>query len=70
MSEDPATSGGDSILIKELDSEKTYIKYHRLLDKAKAEGRIDGRYRCPICGIRFFTFDEAFACCNKADSVV
>jgi len=64
VSSDPATLGGDSILIRDLDSDKTYVKYNRLLEIAKTEGRIDGKYRCPVCGIRFFTFDEAFACCN------
>ena len=69
MSEDPATSSGDSILRRDLDTRRKYVKYYRLLDKASQEGRIDGKYRCPICGMRFMTIDEAAACCNLADNV-
>ena len=56
-------------LERDLDSYKKYVKYHRLLAKAEKEGRIDGKYRCPVCGMRFMTFDEADACCKMADNI-
>ena len=48
----------------ELTSDKKYAKLHRQLAKAENEGRIDGKYRCPICSMRFVTFDEADGCCK------
>ncbi len=53
-----------TVLERDLDSNKKYVKYHKLLAKAEKEGRIDGRYRCPVCGMRFMTFDEADVCCK------
>jgi hypothetical protein len=53
----------ESILEKD-DRGKSYPNIHRLLKKAKDEGRIDGRFRCPTCGMRFMTFDEADVCCK------
>jgi hypothetical protein len=47
-----------------LDSNKKYVKFHRLLAKAEKEGRIDGDYVCPVCGMRYMTFDEADVCCK------
>ncbi|UCF05445.1 MAG: hypothetical protein JSV33_16320 [bacterium] len=43
---------------------KNYVKYHRLLAKAEAEGRLDGKYLCPVCGMRFLTSREADDCCR------
>lgn len=56
-------SGEESILEKD-DTGKSYPKIHRLIKKAKKEGRIDGHSRCPICGMRFMTLDEADVCCK------
>ncbi len=53
-----------SFLERDLDSNQKYVKFHRLLAKAEQEGRIDGKYRCPVCGMRFMTLDEADACCK------
>ena len=58
---DPAAIG---ILERDVDSATKYVKYHQLLAKAEREGRIDGKYRCPVCGMRFLTFDEADLCCK------
>jgi hypothetical protein len=44
--------------------EEKYDKLHGQLSKAERHGRIDGRYRCPVCGQRFMTFDEADGCCK------
>lgn len=56
-------------LERDLDSETKYVKYHRLLAKAEKEGRIDGKYRCPVCGMRYQVLDEADACCKMTKNV-
>ncbi|MBN2070522.1 MAG: hypothetical protein JW814_03605 [Candidatus Krumholzibacteriota bacterium] len=43
---------------------KNYVKFHRLLAKAEADGRLDGKYRCPVCGMRFHYEKEADDCCR------
>ena len=53
-------SNGSSILQKD----KNYVKYHRLLAKAEAEGRLDGKHVCPVCGMRYLTEQEADDCCR------
>lgn len=64
MDERNSNSGVAEILERDVDSNTKYVKYHRLLAKAEREGRIDGKYRCPVCGMRFLTFDEADVCCK------
>ncbi len=54
------SSRDDSILEKD----KNYVKFHKLLAKAEAEGRLDGKYRCPVCGMRYLTEKEADDCCK------
>ena len=46
---------------------KNYVKFHRLLAKAEAEGRLDGKHRCPVCGMRYLTAREADECCRIED---
>ena len=43
---------------------KNYVKFHRLLAKAEAEGRLDGKFHCPVCGMRYLTGAEADDCCR------
>jgi hypothetical protein len=43
---------------------KNYVKFHRLLAKAEAEGRLDGKFLCPVCGMRYLTSQEADDCCR------
>lgn len=43
-----------------------YVKYERLLMQAEAEGRIDGRYSCLVCGMRYREKVAAEACCRAA----
>ncbi len=69
MSNASQSGNAPGFLERDLDSSKKYVKYHRLLAKAEKEGRIDGRYRCPVCGMRFMTFDEADACCKLPQHV-
>ncbi len=65
----PASTGGGIPRETDQDAAKQYVKYHRLLAIAEREGRIDGKYRCPVCGMRFMTFDEADACCKLGDAL-
>ena len=44
--------------------DKSYVKFDRLLAKAAAEGRIDGDYKCLVCGMRFAEKNEADNCCK------
>jgi hypothetical protein len=50
-----------------LQKGKNYVKFHRLLAKAEAEGRLDGKHRCPVCGMRYFSEREADTCCKIED---
>lgn len=43
---------------------KSYVKFHRLLAKAEAEGRLDGKFHCPVCGMRYLAAHEADNCCR------
>ncbi len=43
---------------------KNYVKFHRLLAKAEASGRLDGKFQCPVCGMHFNTSVEAEGCCR------
>ena len=47
-----------------LQKDKNYVKFHRLLAKAEAEGRLDGKHVCPVCGMRFLSPKEADDCCR------
>jgi len=51
----------DEILIKD----HTNVSYEMLLRKAEEEGRIGGKYKCPVCGMRFKTEREARDCCKR-----
>ena len=53
---------GEEALVLESD-EKNYVRFTRLLAKATAEGRIDGKYRCPVCGMRYNTDEDSNGCC-------
>jgi len=52
----------DDILIKK---DRTSSTYDILLKKAIKEGRVGGKYRCPVCGMRYKAEREASACCAK-----
>ena len=47
-----------------LQKDKNYVKFHRLLAKAEAEGRLDGKHMCPVCGMRFLSARESDECCR------
>jgi hypothetical protein len=52
--------GETEILIRD----KSYVKFEQLLAKAENEGRIDGEYKCLVCGMRYLHKDEAENCCK------
>lgn len=52
----------DEVLVRD----PNYVKYERLLSQAEAEGRIDGRYSCLLCGMRYRDKSAAEVCCGMA----
>lgn len=52
---------GDQVLIKK----RKYIKYDRLIEQAEAEGRINGKFKCLICGMRYSHRIDAVNCCKS-----
>ncbi len=52
--------GKAGVLLKE----KEYVRYDQLLKRAEEEGRLDGKYVCSLCGMKFHTEEEAKSCCN------
>ena len=46
-----------------LGSDESYVKFSKLLARATAEGRVDGKHRCPTCGMRYKNEAEAINCC-------
>ena len=47
-----------------LVKEKPFVKYDQLIEKAEREGRIAGRFRCLVCGMRYKEKDDADECCK------
>jgi len=50
----------DQILIRD----ESFVKYERLLHRAEIEGRIDGPFKCLVCGMRYQTKLDAESCCK------
>lgn len=50
-----------------LEKSKNYVKFYRLLRKAEEDGRLDGKYRCPVCGMRYLSATDADECCRIDD---
>ncbi len=44
--------------------DKSFVKFERLLAKAEAEGRIDGPYKCLVCGMRYESKEDSENCCR------
>ncbi len=55
-------TGTDTLV---LENEKNYVRFSKLLAKAASEGRIDGRHRCPTCGMRYAVDADALNCCAQ-----
>jgi len=54
------TKSEDSSLVKE----KHFVRYEQLIEKTEKEGRINGAYKCLVCGMRFNLKEEAEDCCS------
>ena len=50
----------DEVLIRDQPS----ATYEMLLKKAEREGRLSGKFSCPICGMKFKREREAAVCCK------
>jgi hypothetical protein len=50
----------EEVLVKDQSS----ATFDMLLKKAEQEGRIGGKFRCPVCGMRFRREKEASECCR------
>ncbi len=48
-----------------LEQDDQYVKFSKLLEKATTEGRVDGRYRCAVCGMRFNDEKASDDCCSR-----
>lgn len=57
--------GADTKVLKSDD--RNYVKFNKLLARAQEEGRVDGKFRCPTCGMRFRTDVESVNCCAVVD---
>jgi len=53
----------DQTLVKE----KPFVKYDQLIERAEVEGRIGGKYRCLVCGMRYHAKDDADDCCRVVE---
>lgn len=47
-----------------LKREKKYVKFMQLLRKAEADGRLDGKFKCRVCGMLFQEKEQAEGCCK------
>ena len=52
--------GDAEVLVRD----KSFVKFEQLLTKAENEGRIDGDFKCLVCGMRYLQKDEAENCCK------
>jgi hypothetical protein len=55
-------NGGADTMTLEAD-DRSYVKFNKLLQRAQAEGRVDGKFRCSTCGMRYRTEVQAHNCC-------
>ena len=46
-----------------LENDENWVKFTKLLAKAAVEGRIDGKFRCRLCGMKYNSEAEAGTCC-------
>ena len=53
--------GVDTLVMRD---DENYVKFTKLLARAVSEGRVDGKYRCPVCGMRFMHEAEMMNCCT------
>jgi len=53
---------GDTLLLEE---DENYVKFTKLLQKAESEGRINGLFRCGVCGMRYNEEQDSKDCCAR-----
>lgn len=53
---------GDTLV---LEQEEQFVKFTKLLARAWQEGRVDGPFRCPVCGMRFRQEKDSLDCCAR-----
>ncbi len=58
--EDKGSEKKSGILVRD----KEYVKFIQQLREAERKGRIDGGHKCPLCGMRYNTKEEADDCCT------
>jgi hypothetical protein len=56
-------NGGAEIRVLESD-DNNYVRFSKLLAKAVSEGRVDGKFRCATCGMRYKNEPESQNCCG------
>ena len=47
-----------------LTKDKEFVKFVQLLRRAEMDGRLDGKYACKLCGMKYHTVEHADACCK------
>ncbi len=47
-----------------LSRDREYVRYLQLLRRAEADGRLDGKYPCKLCGMKYHTKQQADECCK------
>jgi hypothetical protein len=52
---------GEDTLV--LENDENYVRFSKLLAKAADEGRIDGKFRCQVCGMRYNNDADGSNCC-------
>lgn len=57
---------GDTLV---LENDESYVKFTKLLAKALNEGRVDGKFRCPVCGMRYNEEQNSMDCCAKVPRI-
>lgn len=53
---------GDTLLLQE---DENYVKFAKLLQRAESEGRVAGKHRCSVCGMRYNEEPESKECCSR-----
>jgi hypothetical protein len=48
-----------------LARDREYVKYLQLLKRAELDGRLDGKYPCKLCGMKYHTKQQAGECCKN-----
>ncbi len=47
------------------EEDENYVMFSKLLAEAYAEGRVNGKYHCRVCGMRYKNSAESTTCCPR-----